>query len=127
MLAATSNPEAKGLQAAITANGQSVASGMVGFALSHNSESFGSVGLVVGADTDLEDLGINPSSLTSTPLLIPGFGAQGSSLKDVRVKFGEASRAVLCSVSRSVAGVSVTGLRGRILLAKSELEEGLAS
>lgn len=127
ILAATSNSEAELLQGAITTGGQSVAANMAGFAVSQNAGDYGPVGLVIGAMTAFETLGIKTASLASTPLLVPGFGAQGAKLSEVRARFGVASSSVLCNVSRSIAGSSPNGLKERVVSAKRELQEGLAS
>jgi orotidine-5'-phosphate decarboxylase len=69
----------------------------------------GSLGAVVGAtigQTD-EDLDIGG------PLLVPGIGAQGGSVADVRRIFGAAVRNVLPASSREIlrAGPDVAALR----------------
>lgn len=125
VLAATSNPEAKSVQAAIGRSGISVASEVVAFAGKHNAAPLGSVGVVIGATVELDGLGIDSSQLIQTPILMPGFGAQGSKLSMVR-QFGPISNNLICNVSRQVAGSSRFEIRERVLQAKRELELGLA-
>ena len=125
VLAATSNPEAKSVQAAIGRSGISVASEVVAFAGKHNAAPLGSVGVVIGATVELDGLGIDSSQLIQTPILMPGFGAQGSKLSMVR-QFGSISNNLICNVSRQVAGSSRFEIRERVLQAKRELELGLA-
>lgn len=127
ILAATSNFEAKELQSSKNPEGLSVAATVARFASKQNKSSFGSVGLVFGAETDFDFLGIDLFSLTATPILVPGFGAQGAKLADVRRRFGPASDSVICNVSRAIAGASSSGLVERITEAKGELLGALES
>lgn len=125
ILAATSNPEAKVVQAAVDGSNESVAGAVVSFASSNNQEFLGSVGVVLGAQTNISDFGIERSQLTNTPILAPGFGAQGAQLSDASKLFDVNARSVVFNVSRSVAGDSPAGLRDRVLKSKQELEIGL--
>jgi orotidine-5'-phosphate decarboxylase len=104
VLAATSNPEALTIQRARSADGASVAAGIVDGVRSWNEDdgSLGSFGVVVGATVDLAATGIDPVSLVGMPVLAPGFGHQGAQLADVRDIFGIATDGVIMSVSRSV-------------------------
>lgn len=124
LLAATSNPEAATIQAA-TADSGTVASSVVSFAASFNDQGLGSVGVVVGATVSLDDRGIGSDSFPGTPILMPGFGAQGVALASTRSLFGDLSENIVCSVSRSVAGSSRSGLAERIASSKSELSLGM--
>lgn len=126
LLAATSNPEARALQASLSQNQQSVAGNVASFAASHNGEPMGSVGLVIGAQANLGDMAIDPKNLTHTPILAPGFGAQGATLSRARSIFGDLADSTIFSVSRSVAGESASGLRERVQSAKAELAMGLS-
>lgn len=126
ILAATSNPEAKVLQSSISDNHRSVASNIGSFAAGFNKESLGSVGLVIGAQANLIDMAIETKKLVHTPILAPGFGAQGAKLSNARSIFGELAEVTIFSVSRSVAGESPVGLRVRVQSAKAELEIGLS-
>jgi orotidine-5'-phosphate decarboxylase len=111
VLALTSNPEGRQVQHARTASGRTVAGEVLAAIAARNAGAtpLGSLGAVVGAtigDTT-EDLAVNG------PLLVPGIGAQGGSVDDVRRIFGGALRNVLSSSSREVlsAGPSVGALR----------------
>ena len=110
VLALTSNPEGPEVQHARTEQG-TVAGTVLGHLrrLNAGAEPLGSFGAVVGATiggTD-EDLDVNG------PLLVPGYGAQGGTVADLRRIFGGAARHVLPSSSREVlrAGPDVTALR----------------
>ena len=102
VLALTSNPEGPQLQHARCADGRTVAGTVLDEVRACNAgaEGLGSVGVVVGAtigETD-EDLDVGG------PLLVPGMGAQGGTVDDVRRIFGAAARDVLPSSSREVLG-----------------------
>jgi orotidine-5'-phosphate decarboxylase len=111
VLALTSNPEGPQVQHARTDEGATVAGTVLDALRSRNdsAEPMGSLGAVVGAtigQTD-EDLDIGG------PLLVPGIGAQGGSVADVRRIFGAAVRNVLPASSREIlrAGPDVAALR----------------
>jgi orotidine-5'-phosphate decarboxylase len=137
VLAATSNPEAKATQTAILATGATVAKGIVDDVLLENSAAdqgasragepgLGSVGLVLGATLDLADYGIDLSRLVSTPILAPGFGAQGARYGDVRRLYGPASGAVLVSASRSLVAGGPSSVAEAIRTASGEVTACLA-
>ena len=113
VLCATSNPEAAAVQRAVTAAGESVAAMIARQAAQLNASSVaaGHVGLVLGATNDLADYGLELDA--KTPVLAPGFGAQGASLTDVRTLFPTAAP-VLASVSRSVLSAGASGLADAI-------------
>lgn len=106
VLALTSNPEGPQVQHAVTADGRSVAGLVLDAVATRNAglEGLGSVGAVVGATVEL------PTDLTAEnldvngPLLVPGIGAQGGTVDDVRRVFGPAARHVLPSSSREILG-----------------------
>jgi len=114
VLCATSNPEGAGLQKAKMDDGQSVAAniwrslGQLNEVTQAPGEKLGSFGAVVGATLRLGQFGL--SEITSeplkhrsnTPILAPGFGAQGARLSDLDRLFGEAAGSVIASVSRSI-------------------------
>ncbi|MET3806789.1 orotidine-5'-phosphate decarboxylase [Nakamurella sp. UYEF19] len=112
VLALTSNPEGPALQHAVTDDGRSVAQSIVDAAAQENSgeSPLGSIGLVVGAT-----IGRTGVDLTKAngPFLAPGIGAQGATIADLKVVFGDDLSAVLATTSREVlgAGPSLTGLR----------------
>ena len=126
VLSATSNPEASKIQAA-TKDGTSVASSIASFASSFNEPVLGSVGCVVGATVKLAELGLSSDSFAATPVLMPGFGAQGVELADVGKLFDGLRSNLICSVSRLVASDSRTGLADRIAAASSDLERGMST
>jgi orotidine-5'-phosphate decarboxylase len=126
ILTATSNPEAKVLQSSISDNQRSVAANVASYAADFNRETLGSVGLVIGAQANLIDMAIDSKILVQTPILAPGFGAQGAQLSRARFIFGDLAEVTIFSVSRSVAGESAVGLRKRVLSAKAELQIGLS-
>ncbi len=123
VLALTSNPEGRQVQAARTEAGATVAGDVLRQVAACNcgATPLGSVGAVVGATigaTD-EDLHVNG------PLLAPGIGAQGGSPEDVRRIFGGQLRAVVPACSRSVlaAGPEPAALRA----ASRRLNEAFAT
>jgi orotidine-5'-phosphate decarboxylase len=101
VLALTSNPEAPQVQHA--RNGERTVAGEMLDALrklNNGQDSLGSFGAVVGATIkdNSEDLAING------PLLVPGIGAQGGTIADVRRIFAGVLHQVLPSSSREVLG-----------------------
>ncbi len=95
VLALTSNPEGPQVQHAASSSGRTVAGDVLGALAGLNAAAapLGSYGAVVGAtigDTD-EHLEIGG------PLLVPGIGAQGGSVEDVRRIFGGAARSAPAS------------------------------
>jgi orotidine-5'-phosphate decarboxylase len=112
VLALTSNPEGAQVQHARTEDGRTVAGTVLHALRQRNAGSstpMGSFGAVVGATIGEtgEDLDI------AGPLLVPGIGAQGGSVDDVRRIFGAALRNVLPSSSREIlqAGPDVAAVR----------------
>ncbi len=124
VLSATSNPEASGLQAAITA-GSSVAKSVYDYAKTHCTGEVGSIGVVIGATVECSTLGIDTSEVSNVPVLVPGFGSQGVELSSAATVLGSLASVSICSVSRSIAGATREGLSQRLAAAKSELEIGL--
>ena len=133
VLAATSNPEGERHQLA-ESKGKSVASDIWHALNKPNSvaagpgDSIGSFGAVLGATVDLRRFGIDLELAESplTPILAPGFGAQGARLGDIKRLFSAHAHAVLASVSRSVLEAGPHGLVASIEAAKRELGDGLA-
>ncbi len=133
VLAATSNPEAKKLQQAKVAD-QTVAASIyselqrINEVTSEGGADLGSIGAVVGATLNFGSVGLH--SLTAeaalTPILAPGFGAQGAELADAAAIFGAAKSQVIASVSRSVLSAGAAGLSSAIERANAELAAGLA-
>ena len=104
VLALTSNPEGPEVQHATAADGRSVAARVLDGVAARNADAhgLGSIGAVVGATVSLPP-GLGPEQLdVGGPLLVPGVGAQGGTLDDVRRIFGPACRHVLPSSSREI-------------------------
>jgi orotidine-5'-phosphate decarboxylase len=132
VLVATSNPEGAALQTARTESGESVAADIwrklqqLNQLSSAPGDRFGSFLAVVGATIQFKQFGLElEQSGVKTPILAPGFGAQGAELRDIRLIFGEASSNVIASVSRSLLEVGKQGLAEAIKRAKDELAKGL--
>ncbi|MEH3088871.1 MAG: orotidine-5'-phosphate decarboxylase [Microbacterium arborescens] len=131
VLAATSNPEAAGLQSAEVTTvdarqGQTVADWVatgVSWAnrVAAADGGLGPVGLVVGATVDRDAVGLTDEALRAAPILAPGFGAQGVELRAVREVFGVHAPRVLASASRSVLAAGPEGVVGTIEAHRREL------
>jgi orotidine-5'-phosphate decarboxylase len=126
VLALTSNPEGAQVQHAQTADGRSVAGLVLDAVASRNAgvDGLGSIGAVVGATVDLpDDLGVTNLDVNG-PLLVPGIGAQGGTLEDVRRIFGSAARNVLPTSSRDLlaAGPDKTALHDAVVRALDTFE-----
>jgi orotidine-5'-phosphate decarboxylase len=124
VLAATSNPEAAALQSAhpidvASTEGQTVAQRVArDVSWVNGSAAFdgglGPVGLVVGATVDREEFGLTDEVLRATPLLAPGFGAQGAEPHELHSLFGALAGNVVASESRSILSAGPTALTARI-------------
>ncbi len=134
VLAATSNPEGKNIQRAKIGDTTISASILKQLeeinAVSKSAGArLGSFGAVVGATLNMSASGI-PEVLSdveaATPLLAPGFGAQGATLSEARDLFQSASNRVIASVSRSVTAGGRHSLSSAIDHAKNELRKGLS-
>jgi len=104
VLALTSNPEGRRVQHAVTGDGRSVAADVLAWLAARNAGAAGagSLGAVVGATVELPR-DVDTGSLDiGGPLLVPGIGAQGGTLDDVRRVFGGAAGRVLPSSSRQI-------------------------
>jgi len=110
VLAATSNPEASGLQSARMAgdaSGQTVAGAVAGDVAAFNAAvtpagSWGGIGLVIGATVVLAQRGIPDDLEPVAPILAPGFGHQGARSEDRETIFGRLAPAVIVAESRSI-------------------------
>ena len=113
VLVATSNPEAKTLQAG----------GLAAKVLRDLSKyAPESIGAVVGATVDKVDYGIDELLINSEiPILAPGFGAQGAKLSEASEIFADSSKRVIANVSRSVLAGNPRLLRVRMDEAVAEL------
>ena len=134
VLAATSNPEGKNIQRAKIAESTISADILQQLeAINAVSKSggarLGSFGAVVGATLNFAASGISSVHTdqdSATPILAPGFGAQGANLSEARDLFQSASNRIIASVSRSVTAVGKNSLVASIEQAKSELRQGLS-
>ncbi|GAA1693499.1 orotidine-5'-phosphate decarboxylase [Microbacterium sediminicola] len=122
VLAATSNPEALAVQTALTVDpgsgdDESVAARIAREIGARNvgmPGPLGSLGLVVGATVERRACGLSDVVLAGTPLLAPGFGAQGAEPRDLRTLFGYVSSAVIASESRSILAAGPAAIADRI-------------
>lgn len=121
VLALTSNPEGGLVQRAVDADGRLVAQQIVDAAAEDNAgaQPLGNVGLVVGATVG--ELDVDLSRLNG-PVLVPGFGAQGGTVDDVRRLFGDLP-GVVASSSRGLlsAGPDAAALRDAVRRTNDEL------
>lgn len=125
VLAATSNPEAAGLQSALLRGEETVAATVAAEVVAADptgADEWASLGLVVGATVDLATLGLRAFE-RPVPLLAPGFGAQGAQPADLPSVFGDLSEAVIASESRSILSAGPEGLAARIA-ARADLYRG---
>lgn len=126
VLAATSNPEAAGLQQARRHDvDASVAESMVAGVAAWNTvdESVGSFGVVLGATLRLSDFGIalERESNPTMPILAPGFGEQGAQPNEIGSIFGALARGVIVSESRSLLEVGPVGLGSAVERRRDEI------
>lgn len=127
VLAATSNPEAAGVQRAIGATGLTVSAEIVGEVSARNAGlvepgAWGSFGFVIGATVDWDQAGITPFGPIA-PILAPGFGTQGATPADLRARFGTMADAVIASESRSILSAGPAGLAAAISHRVAEYRE----
>lgn len=126
-LVATSNPEGESVQLSV-AQGQFSALSRINQIAAGPGDTLGPVGAVIGATLNLTRFGLNldDQGAVRTPILAPGFGAQGAELADIRRLFGNASDSVIATVSRSVLEAGANGIARAIDNHKLQLEKGLA-
>ncbi|MGC5075941.1 orotidine-5'-phosphate decarboxylase [Agrococcus sp. DT81.2] len=123
VLAATSNPEAAAVQLARVPDGRTIAAAVAAAVAERNAVTGAGHGLVIGATVDRAAFGLAAPGLSrdaSTPVLAPGFGAQGARLADLRSLFPE-DRLVLASASRSILQPGPDGVAAAIDAAVAEL------
>ncbi|MFF2633571.1 orotidine-5'-phosphate decarboxylase [Microbacterium sp. NPDC058021] len=118
VLAATSNPEARRLQAARDGE-RSVAKLVVDEVSAFNERTtddgeWGSVGVVVGATVDIVAAGIAEAIRPPAPILAPGFGAQGAEPGDFTHVFRALASPVVANESRSILSAGPADLAQRI-------------
>jgi orotidine-5'-phosphate decarboxylase len=126
-LVATSNPEGESVQLEL-AKSQFEALGRINQVAAGPGDKLGPVGAVIGATLNLSRFGLDLENQGSvkTPILAPGFGAQGAELSDIKRLFGSVADTVVASVSRSVLESGATGISNAIDAHKLQLEKGLA-
>jgi orotidine-5'-phosphate decarboxylase len=126
-LVATSNPEGESVQLDL-AGPQFEALGRINQIAAGPGDRLGPVGAVIGATLNLNRFGLNLENQGSvkTPILAPGFGAQGAELSDIKRLFGPVADTVIASVSRSVLESGASGIASAIDAHKLQLEKGLA-
>ena len=122
-LVATSNPEGEAVQIDL-AKSQFEALGRINQVAAGPGDKLGPVGAVIGATLNLNRFGLSLENQgeIKTPILAPGFGAQGAELSDLKRLFGHASATVIASVSRSVLQAGPAGLTKAIDNHKLEIE-----
>jgi orotidine-5'-phosphate decarboxylase len=99
----SSNPEGAELQQAVMADGRTVAERLADDIAAHNGAGgLGLVGAVVGGTLGGEVAAL-AARMPSALLLVPGIGAQGATVADVRRNFAGHYARVIPSVSRSIA------------------------
>ena len=135
VLAATSNPEAAALQTARTVDVEASDEQTVAARVArdvtwvNHSAAFagglGPVGLVVGATVDRAEVGLDDALLVDTPILAPGFGAQGATEDDLVQRFGAVAGHVLASESRSILGAGPAGIAEQIRTRNLRYQEAL--
>jgi orotidine-5'-phosphate decarboxylase len=132
VLAATSNEEAKTLQRAqigeltIAADVYDRLERINSVNLSPGAR-IGSLGAVIGATLNLSATGLarlQSEANLHTPILAPGFGAQGASLEELADLFGASADRVIATVSRSVLVSGSAALQSAIVQAKQQLLKG---
>lgn len=100
VLAATSNPEGRTVQAACCESGRTVAQAVVddAGACNRDAQPLGAVGVVIGATLDATPALDNLNG----PVLLPGVGAQGGTAESVARLMGEHRHLALPAVSRDI-------------------------
>jgi orotidine-5'-phosphate decarboxylase len=128
VLALTSNLEGATVQHAVR-DGRSVAASVVDGAAADNAAArgrgeLGSIGLVIGATvgTAVHDLGLDLVS-AATPVLAPGFGAQGGTVESLAATFGAARGQVLAASSREILGAGP--VTSRLVERTSQVQDSL--
>jgi len=127
VLAATSNPQAEGLQRSMSSDGATVSASIISEVSGRNAEQvgageWGSFGFVIGATVEWAPAGIEPFEPVA-PILAPGFGAQGAAPSDLRPCFGALSDAVIASESRSILSAGPVDLARTVAARAAEYLE----
>lgn len=130
VLSATSNPEARSIQTARLADGRTVAASIVDDVTEWNrahagsvgsAGPVGSIGVVLGATVTFSHYDIELGSLSSTPVLAPGFGHQGASYHDLASLFGPAASMAVVSSSRAILQAGPTGIAEAVAAQAAEV------
>lgn len=129
VLAATSNPEAATVQRARAADDRSVSAAIIADVSARNARStpegeWASLGFVIGATVDWADAGLAEFT-PATPILSPGFGAQGAGPADLRARFGAHAWMVIASESRSILSAGPDAIASTIDARTAEYREAL--
>lgn len=125
----SSNPEGAELQQARLADGRTVAERLaddvVAWNAANGADGEGMIGAVVGATLGAE-AGALAERLRGALLLVPGIGAQGATIADVRRDFGPHFARVVPTVSRGVAraGPDPGRLKERVERLAAEIRAG---
>jgi orotidine-5'-phosphate decarboxylase len=103
----STNPEGIELQEAILGDGRAVWENISDNITAYNlgvmsSQSIGPIGAVVGATLG-QNAALIADRLPNALMLVPGIGAQGANLQDVKSHFGSHYSRVIPSISRSIA------------------------
>lgn len=115
----SSNPQAGTVQQALMADGRSVAEGLADDIAVYNGfacgDGLGPIGAVVGATLDREAATL-AARLPNALMLVPGIGAQGATVADVRRDFAQHYARVIPSVSRAItrAGPDAQNLKRQV-------------
>nr|KGA07982.1 MAG: hypothetical protein GM42_0260 [actinobacterium acMicro-1] len=129
VLGVTSNPEAVTIQSArLTDSAESVSAHVIRavreLARADTSpDAVSSVGVVIGASTDIGAYGLSDADLQGMPILAPGFGAQGASVRDARSRFGKASSTLIVAQSRSILESGRDGVADAVRREANEVAE----
>ncbi|MGC5169865.1 orotidine-5'-phosphate decarboxylase [Microbacterium sp. DT81.1] len=125
VLAATSNPEAVGLQRAVlspedgSAVGRTVAAHIVREVSAFNAAAtpdgaWAGIGFVIGATVDRGLAGLPETISPVAPILAPGFGHQGARPEELDSLFGPTAPSVIASESRSLLSSGADGMAAAI-------------
>lgn len=113
VLAVTSNPEAAALQ---QGGDPSIAALVAGEVAERNDPDaeWGDFGVVIGATVRRQDFALSDALLGNTPILAPGFGAQGAQPAQIDEIFGAVAPRVLANESRSILSRGADGVAAAI-------------
>ncbi|EHR51565.1 orotidine 5'-phosphate decarboxylase, subfamily 2 [Saccharomonospora marina XMU15] len=124
VLARTSNPEGERVQRADAGGGRTVAQSVIDAAALRNAGTapMGHVGVVVGATNEPGQVEL---TRLNGPILAPGFGAQGATVRDLPLVFGDALPRVLPATSRALLrhGPDPAALRAAVLSVTDQLSQ----